>query len=405
MELNRRLGLALVVVVVGAITWTVISAVFGTVFFALTVASVVLPLQKRLEARGIPEYWAAIVTTVATFVGGVLVFSPLFVVAYVRRTQLFDLVETLPETFSVTAFGTTYELSFEEMQAMALDFLTVLLEDAARAAPDLSLKVLVFVMVLFGFLVGQDHAYRTALGVVPVEYRDAMQALHERTKDTLQAIYLLQIATAVGTFLMALPTFYILGYDYPVTMAVIAGVLQFLPVIGPSLLIGAAALYHVSVGDIDAAVLVVVVGGVVIAYLPDAIIRPRLASMTADMPGSLYFVGFVGGLLTVGPVGVIMGPLAVALFTESVTLLSDEVPEVPVTADTVSDTDDSPDGGGDGEWTDGTGDPPPDGDVDGGPAHDAGANTDGGTDVDGRTDADGGAGEPTPDDGSPEDDA
>jgi predicted PurR-regulated permease PerM len=369
MELNRRLGLALVVVVVGALTWSVISAVFGTVFFALTVASVVLPLQKRLEARGIPEYWAAVVTTGATFVGGVLVFSPLFVVAYVRREQMFELLETLPETFAVTALGTTYELSLEEAQSMAVDFMTVLLEDAARAAPDLSLKVLVFVMVLFGFLVGQDHAYRTALGVVPVEYRDAMRALHERTKDTLQAIYLLQIATAVGTFAMALPTFWMLGYDYPVTMAVIAGVLQFLPVIGPSLLIGGAALYHLSVGDVNAAILVVVVGGVVIAYLPDAIIRPRLASMTADMPGSLYFVGFVGGLLTVGPVGVIMGPLAVALFTESVTLLSDEVPEVPASDDPVTDA--MPDESVEGELT-GTEAPPPDAD---------GTNTDGGTDV------------------------
>lgn len=391
MQLNRRLGLALVVVAAGALTWWVISEVFGTVFFALTVASVVLPLQKRLVGRGLPKYWAAVVTTGATFIGGVLVFSPLFVVAYLRREQLFGLVETLPETFSVVVFGQTYEVSFEEMQAMVLDFLTVVLEDAARAAPDLSLKMLVFVMVLFGFLIGQDHAYRTALGVVPVEYRDAAQALHERTKDTLQAIYLLQIATAVGTFAMALPTFWALGYDYPVTMAVIAGVLQFLPVIGPSLLIGAVALYHLSVGDVDAAILMVIVGGVVIAYLPDAVIRPRLASMTADMPGSLYFVGFIGGLLTVGPVGVIMGPLAVALFTESVNQLSEEVPEVPVPEEQMPTDDGAEQTGDDGvgsDWTERVEGPPsdagpdtdsagPDGDT--GPG--SGANTNGGTDA------------------------
>jgi predicted PurR-regulated permease PerM len=219
--------------------------------------------------------------------------------------------------------------------------------------------------------------------VVPVGYRDAAVALHERTKDTLQAIYLLQIATAVGTFAMALPTFWALGYDYPVTMAVMAGILQFLPVIGPSLLIGAVAIYHLSVGDVDAAVLMVIVGGVVIAYLPDAIIRPRLAAMTADMPGSLYFVGFIGGLLTVGPIGVIMGPLAVALFTESVTQLSEEVAGVPV-----SDDYGPHDDGSGGEWTDTEG-PPPDAD---------GTDTDGGTNVDG-------GGEPVPGDSHPEDDA
>ncbi|WP_256296118.1 AI-2E family transporter [Haloarchaeobius salinus] len=373
MELDRRLGLALVVVVVGLLTWWVISEVFGTVFFALTVASVVLPLQKRIEARGIPKYWAAVATTITTFVGGVVVFSPLFVVVYLRREQLFSLVETLPESFSLVVLGTAYELSLEEAQSMALDFLTVLLEDAARAAPDLSLKILVFVMVLFGFLVGQDRAYKTALGVVPVGYRDAALALHERTKDTLQAIYLLQIATAVGTFAMALPTFWALGYDYPVTMAVIAGILQFLPVIGPSLLIGAVALYHLSVGDVNAAILMVIAGGVVIAYLPDAIIRPRLAAMTADMPGSLYFVGFIGGLLTVGPVGVIMGPLAVALFTESVTQLSKEVAEVPVQDEQTLADEATSDEGVDGDWTDSAEEPPPGTD---------GANTDGGADVD-----------------------
>lgn len=391
MTTNRRLGLALLVLITGVLTWTVISAVFGTVFFALTVASVVLPLQKRLVARGVPKWWAGLVTTVVTFVGGVLVFSPLFVVAYLRRKQLEGLITTLPEEFALTAMGQTFTLSTEEAQTMAIDFVSALAEDAARSAPNLSLKLLVFVMVLFGFLVGQEHVYRTAMGVVPAEYRDAADALHSRTKDTLQAIYLLQLATAVGTFAMSLPTFWILGYDYPVAMAVVAGVLQFLPVIGPSLLVGAAALYHVSVGDVDAAILIVVVGGIVIAYLPDAVIRPRLASMTADMPGSLYFVGFVGGLLTIGPIGVIMGPLAVALFTESVSLLSEQVAEVPLPEEH-----DVTEYGGDDDWTEPTESPPPDAGVD----SDGVTDTDGGTDVDGRATGDvtGDADEP-PEDG------
>jgi predicted PurR-regulated permease PerM len=42
------------------------------------------------------------------------------------------------------------------------------------------------------------------------------------------------------------------------------------------------------------------------------------------MPGSLYFIGFTGGLLSVGAVGVIAGPLLVALLSESITLLSEE---------------------------------------------------------------------------------
>jgi hypothetical protein len=58
---------------------------------------------------------------------------------------------------------------------------------------------------------------------------------------------------------------------------------------------------------------VLVVVGVPIGVVPDAVIRPRLASWAADLPTSLYFIGFVDGVLTVGPVGSIAGPLVVEL--------------------------------------------------------------------------------------------
>jgi predicted PurR-regulated permease PerM len=63
------------------------------------------------------------------------------------------------------------------------------------------------------------------------------------------------------------------------------------------------------------------------------VIRTRLARETADLPGSLYFVGFVGGLLTLGPIGVIAGPLAVALVVEMGNLLTDELNRNPTVDD------------------------------------------------------------------------
>ena len=82
-----------------------------------------------------------------------------------------------------------------------------------------------------------------------------------------------------------------------------------------------------------AAMLADVLGGLLVAWLPDLVIRPRLARETADLPGSLYFVGFVAGLLTLGPIGVIAGPLAVALVVEIGGLLTDEFNRIPVADD------------------------------------------------------------------------
>jgi predicted PurR-regulated permease PerM len=188
-------------------------------------------------------------------------------------------------------------------------------------------------MVVFALLSRTAETHRALIALVPHAYRDVVRALSRRTRATLFAIYVLQAATAAGTFAIALVLFYLLGYPYFLTLAVLSAILQFLPVVGPSLLIALLAVAHLLAGDPAAAALVFVGGAVLVAWLPDVLIRPRLARETADLPGSLYFVGFVGGLLTLGPVGIIAGPLAVALVVEMADHLSEELNEVAVSED------------------------------------------------------------------------
>jgi predicted PurR-regulated permease PerM len=182
-------------------------------------------------------------------------------------------------------------------------------------------------------LYNEERARTAIIAVVPREYRDVVRSLNRRTRETLFAIYVLQAATALGTFLIALPVFYVLGYGFPFTLATVAAVLQFIPILGPSLVVVSLTGYHVALGQLPQAVAIFVLGGVLIAWLPDVLIRPRLASETAHLPGGLYFVGFVGGLLTLGPVGVIAGPLVVALVLELAGLVSTELNDIPVEED------------------------------------------------------------------------
>jgi len=179
--------------------------------------------------------------------------------------------------------------------------------------------------VVFALLVGQNRTREALLAPVPPGYRDVVTAFHERTRETLFAIYVLQVGTAAGTFLVALPLFALLGYQFSVTLALLAGLLQVVPIVGPSVLVALLALQELSVGNPTAAVLVAVVGSIFVGWLPDALVRPRLARETANLPGSLYFVGFTGGLLSVGAVGFIAGPLVVALLVEAADLLSSEI--------------------------------------------------------------------------------
>ncbi|MFB6154882.1 MAG: AI-2E family transporter [Haloferacaceae archaeon] len=299
--------------------------VLGTVFFAVTVAYLLFPLRERLVDRGLSAWWASAASTLAALGAGVLVTAPLGVVLFVRFQSIVELLALVPEQFAVELFGLRYVVTLEQVVALLTNLARSVVRTVAVAGPVLLVKLGLFVLLVFALVYHRHRTRRAILAVVPPDYRDVAAALNRRARETLFAIYVLQAATAVGTFLLALPFFTLLGYSFPVTLAVVAALLQFLPIVGPSLLLVGLAAYHVTTGDVASALVVLVGGGVLVAALPDLLVRPRLARETADLPGSLYFVGFTGGLLSLGAVGVIAGPLVVALVVELTALLSAEL--------------------------------------------------------------------------------
>jgi predicted PurR-regulated permease PerM len=328
LERRHVLGGVFVLAVVG--TAVLVADVLATVFFAVTVAYLLVPLHEELTRRGLSTWWASLAATAAAALAVVALAIPLLVVVVGRLDELLSVLSSLPPTLTVEVYGVAATVTLSEARAMVLGYGRGLARSVAVVVPVLALKLTVFVMLVFALLSGTADANRAAIAVVPQGYRDLARGLGRRTRATLFGIYVLQAATAAGTFAIAVVFFFLLGYPYFLTLAVVAAILQFVPVVGPSVLIVVVAAGHVIAGDLAAAALVFVGGFVLIAWLPDVLIRPRLARETADLPGSLYFVGFVGGLLTLGPVGIIAGPLAVALAVESAERLSVELNEVSV---------------------------------------------------------------------------
>ncbi|KTG07963.1 permease [Haloprofundus marisrubri] len=325
MTFDRRYVLGGLFVVTALLAAVILADVLATVFFAITVAYLLSPLRRELTRRGLSAWTASAVATAGAFLGVVVVAAPLVGVLVLRFEALRGLLDIVPDAVTLELAGYVYTVTFDEATAVTLSVLRSLAQDVVVAAPVLLIKLSVFALVVFALLIRAGTTRESVFALVPPGYRDVATALDERARDTLFAIYVLQAATAVGTFLVAIVVFALLGYDFPVALATVAAVLQFIPVLGPSLLLLLLAAYHLTIGQTVAALLVLVVGGFFVAFLPDVLIRPRLAQRTANLPGSIYFVGFVGGLLSLGALGVIVGPLVVALVLESAELLSSEL--------------------------------------------------------------------------------
>ncbi|WP_424016974.1 AI-2E family transporter [Halorientalis pallida] len=330
---RRRRVLLGAFVVLAIMATLVLSQVLATVFFAVTVAYVLYPVRQMVRRRGRGRRVSAGVATLVGFLAAVIAALPIIGALYARRLAFISFVSDLPAEIPVSAFGFEFAVDVSVVRTRVQSVLTDVAVDLAAAAPVIALKTTLFVLLVYALLWRPHEIRATTFELVPSVYHDIVEGFHRRVRDTLYAIYVLQAATAFGTFCIAYVVFAVLGYESTLVLAVLAGILQFIPIIGPSVLVVVLGAYQVTLGNPGGAVLVVAFGLVLIGFLPDALIRPQLASYTAGMPGSLYFVGFVGGVLTIGVVGFIAGPLAVAVLLEAGQQLSTEMGVDPAPPD------------------------------------------------------------------------
>lgn len=309
----------------------VLADLFGTVLFAITVAFILTPIQRRFLARGWSRRRASIATATLVTAAVVALLAPLAVVAYQGRGELAAFLGSLPETLDLAPLGLDVAVSRGELIDALLAYLPPLVVDFAVFLSAASIKLALFGILVFGLLLGHERARAGLLAPVPPTYVPFVEALEDRARETLAAILVLQVGTAVGAFLLALPFFWLVGYDYALVLAVAAGLLQFLPVVGPIVLLIVLAGTAFLGGNVQLAAVVLVGGGVILGWLPDVLVRPRLATYTGSLPSSLYFVGFIGGLTSLGMIGIVAGPLVVALLVEGVDQLAAEMTHTEAT--------------------------------------------------------------------------
>jgi len=321
---QRTYVLAGLLIFLLTLAMVLLSSVLATVFFAITVAYVLYPLSEWLVDRGLSKRLAAAVSTAIAFAAGSLVLVPLAAVLYLRRRDLFAFFQRLPAEIPLTVAEFSYTVDVQAALVAARNATTAVAVGFASETPILALKAVLFTILVYALLWRPSAPSKVVYRTVPQPYHDVVTRFHGRLRSTLYAIYVLQAATAFGTFLVAWGLFALLGYNGAFALAVVAGILQFVPVVGPSVVILALAASKAIAGDVVGALVVTVLGLTLVGFLPDAVIRPRLARYTTGMPASLYFVGFTGGVLSLGIIGFIAGPVIIALLVEAVNLLAAE---------------------------------------------------------------------------------
>jgi predicted PurR-regulated permease PerM len=108
-------------------------------------------------------------------------------------------------------------------------------------------------------------------------------------------------------------TFWIVGLPAALLWGVLMAIAALLPAIGPAIIWGPVAIYLLATGEIWQAV-VVVASGVLVIGLIDNVLRPILVGRDTGIRDWLVLVSTLGGIEALGLSGIVVGPLAAALF-------------------------------------------------------------------------------------------
>lgn len=305
----------LVGVSVAAVAVLVLGRVLGTVAVAIAAGYILLPIHRRFIGWGVPDYWSAIFASIAGAVISLAIAFPFVFTLYARRQQLLDTLTSLDTSIPIELAGRTLVLDLTPIQAAITPRVSEVAVFLGQQVSVLSAKFIVYAFVVFALLYYHRDLRSLAFGPLPAAYHDVADAIHVRIRDTLFGHYVLVLIGGATTYVAGVVVFTVLGYAAPYTLALLGAVIWVLPFVSAAPLVFVLGVAHVFDGEIGMAVSVGALGAVCLVMVPTAVVsaartrfdNPRRLSKT------VYFVGFVGGGLTLGVVGLIVGPLALAV--------------------------------------------------------------------------------------------
>ena len=108
--------------------------------------------------------------------------------------------------------------------------------------------------------------------------------------------------------IIAATGFLVIGIPYPLLLGMIIAVAALVPMVGPELVFGPIALYHLLTQDYARGLALLAFGIIFLTIIPNNFILPRLASASASIHPLITLIAFTAPVFVIGLIGVIVGP-------------------------------------------------------------------------------------------------
>jgi predicted PurR-regulated permease PerM len=297
-------------------------------FLATILASVLWPvrrwLTKRLRRRGVAA-GVLTLTVVVVMLGPVAAIATYvirdgsdavrFVLDTAQSDHMTQTLEWLPATardFAMDAIARMPKDLGEVVGYVDIEGGKAAAAAAAAAGGRFTLHAVFMLIALFFLLVHGDELVTWLDSVSPLRPGQTRELL-TGFKNVSFAVIVSTVITSAVQALAALVGYFIAQVPNPVFFGLVTFFVAFIPAIGAGVVCLTAALLLFVTGHPYMAIFLAV-WGLVVVGLVDNVVKPLLIKRGMELHGAVVFFSLIGGLSAFGAIGLLVGPLVVAIF-------------------------------------------------------------------------------------------
>jgi len=297
----------------------------AAIILGLTLALVLTPLDRRLSTRLSPNRSAAL-TSILVFAVIVLGIYLVVSLLILGGTAIFGMIGTINnwlatirpnQLFAGAQVADTFDrvVTFIEGQIVPI----------VSSIPQILFNALILLLSVYLFLLKGPHLSRQIKTALPEQLNESFGKISGLVVNTMHAIYIVSVEVAILSFLLSLPIYYLLGYPAVVTLALMTGLAVFIPIFGPLVVMVFLILYNLATGNIPGVLIALFIIYPIVFWIPASYIRPKLMGKRVSIHPVLMMIGIIGGISVMGVIGLILGPLFIALLVSSYQILIDQL--------------------------------------------------------------------------------
>ncbi len=286
--------------------------------FALIISVLFNPAINFLKKIKIPRVLAVIFVYVAFFgILGLVIYwtAPIFVSEIQQFSQLF------PQYFEKIA-PPLRELGIEAFESME-SFTQAIGIMLQKASSDIlnALAIIfggigstIFILAIALFLSLEEEGVEKVIGLLsPKKYESFILFLWEKSQRKVSGWFGSRILTSLFVGVAVFITLYLFNVNYSLSLALLAGILDFIPIIGP-IFAGLVAFVFVALDSWLKAIFVLI-AFILIQQIEGNILSPILTKKFVGLPPVLVLISLSVGAKLLGILGAILAvPLAGILF-------------------------------------------------------------------------------------------